>query len=179
MLCTAIPLCGQGMEEIREVRYFNDTFPYFRKIRQSRSFEVETLKPVFEYVQDSSATGVKKTLYYYLDCIPHKVSSAVSYKGGFKRLRQYTDSLCWQHYDTHVNQRALYTMLFDKQLKIIEVKILVRRSYDNARYGYDDLIKKILFSTEGSWEILPGSYRMETDSIGSEYYFTLGIFHLP
>ena len=37
---------------------------------------------------------------------------------------------------------VLYTILFDRKLKIREIKIVKRAGYNNSKYNYDKLIKK-------------------------------------
>lgn len=174
-------LWGQGMVEHKVVTYYDKNSFFSKESVISRYFETGTLKPVYDLVTDSSKVGKERYLLYYLDGIPQRVSSGVSYKeGGFKRLSQYTDSLCWKHYnsDSHVNVDVWYTILFDKQLKIKEVKIF-RRGFLDSRYDYEKLVKGILLSTEGNWEVLPDNFRWETNTVDTEYYFVSAKFHLP
>ena len=77
-----------------------------------------------------------------------------------------------------MNVDVWYTILFDKQLKIKEVKIF-RRGFLDSRYDYEKLVKGILLSTEGNWEVLPDNFRWETNTVDTEYYFVSAKFHLP
>ncbi len=76
--------------------------------------------------------------------------------GGYDAFANYFDSLYFARAEyfnwDELNARAYYTILFDKNLKIKEVKIIKRLAYDNLKYNYDSLIKSILFITEGKWE---------------------------
>ena len=72
------------------------------------------------------------------------------------------------HYD-ELNARALFTILFDQDLRIKEIKILKRLAYNNLTYNYDGLIKRILLSTEGRW--------IKNDN-KSKWYFYFGYFDL-
>ena len=60
---------------------------------------------------------------------------------------------------------------FDRKLKIKEIKIVERRGYNNSKYNYDKLIKRILLSTEGKWQ--------KTNNAHSEkWYFRMGRFFI-
>jgi len=78
----------------------------------------------------------------------------VQFIGGYQALTNYFDSLYFNREDYNwdeLNALFYYTILCDKDLKIKEVKIIQREAYDNSKYDYDGLIKRILFSTEGKW----------------------------
>ena len=50
-----------------------------------------------------------------------------------------------------------------------EIRIIKRDGYDNSKFDYDGLIKKILLSTEGKWQ--------RDEKLPSEnWYFTMGRF---
>ena len=84
--------------------------------------------------------------------------------------RQYQDSLYWENYNgDEQNASCLYTILFDRKLKIREIKIVKRAGYNNSKYNYDKLIKKILLSTEGSWQ-------KTNNALSEEWYFIFGRF---
>jgi hypothetical protein len=135
----------------------------------------------------------KEIIYYDVDSIPvfgiydldnaninyyiqTKVSPNIQFKGGYKSLSSFCDSLYFSREDYNydeLNARALYSILFDKSLKIKEVRIIKRLAYDNQKYNYDDLIKKILFSTEDRW------IKKEQDNQNNcNWYFYLGYFNL-
>ena len=61
-------------------------------------------------------------VYYYFGKKREKVSLDVQFIGGYQALTNYFDSLYFN-----------------------------REAYDNSKYDYDGLIKRILFSTEGKW----------------------------
>ena len=61
-------------------------------------------------------------MYYSLGKKREKVSLDVQFIGGYQVLTNYFDSLYFN-----------------------------REAYDNSKYDYDGLIKRILFSTEGKW----------------------------
>lgn len=72
-----------------------------------------------------------------------EVSTEISYIGGNESLRKYQDSLYWENYNgDEQNASCLYTILFDRKLKIREIKIVKRAGYNNSKYNYDKLIKK-------------------------------------
>lgn len=179
MLCISPLLWGQGKIVYEEVVYFNDTIPFEQHtISRTRFFEVENIRPVYDFVTDSSRVGKKNYIVYHFDNTSQKVSTGVVYKGGFDKFQQYQDSLYWRFYNgMEMNVTCWYTLLFDKQLNIKEVKIVRRNGYNNSRYNFDQLIKRILLSTEGNWRI-DNSMCIESDSICSEYYFMPGIFRL-
>ena len=93
-------------------------------------------------------------MYYYFGKKREKVSLDVQFIGGYQALTNYFDSLYFNREDYNwdeLNALFYYTILCDKDLKIKEVKIIQREAYDNSKYDYDGLIKRILFSTEGKW----------------------------
>ena len=93
-------------------------------------------------------------MYYSLGKKREKVSLDVQFIGGYQVLTNYFDSLYFNREDYNwdeLNALFYYTILCDKDLKIKEVKIIQREAYDNSKYDYDGLIKRILFSTEGKW----------------------------
>ncbi|WP_349924619.1 hypothetical protein [Bacteroides caccae] len=93
-------------------------------------------------------------VYYYFGKKREKVSLDVQFIGGYQALTNYFDSLYFNREDYNwdeLNALFYYTILCDKDLKIKEVKIIQREAYDNSKYDYDGLIKRILFSTEGKW----------------------------
>ena len=187
MACIPLYLLGQWKIERKEEIFCGDTYPYERRrVQTTRYFEVGTLEPVFDEVSDSSSVGKKRYIVYYMDGVPQKVSMSVFCKGGYEKYQHDQDSLYWEYYKgPKLNVTAWYTILFDKplpilfdkELRICEIKIIQRRGYTNDSYDYDALIKKVLMSMEGNWQV-DNSTGFETDSIISEYYFNLGVFRL-
>jgi len=133
----------------------------------------------------------KEIIYYDLDSIPvfgiydldnaniinyyiqTKVSPNIQFEGGYDSLSSFCDSLYFNREDYNydeLNARALYSILFDKNLKIKEVRIIKRFAYDNQKYNYDDLIRQILFSTEDKW--------VKKGQDNYNWYFYLGFFNL-
>ena len=100
------------------------------------------------------------------------MSTDVSYTGGNESLRKYQDSLYWANYNgDEINGSCLYTILFDEKLKIQEIRIVKRGGYNNSKFDYDGLIKKILLSTEGKW-------KKTKDTHSENWYFTMGRFRV-
>lgn len=133
----SIVLCGQNRNDVNSKIYYN----------------VEDSMPVFR-VDTVSQSGRPK-IYYYFGKITEKVSSDIRFVGGYRALTNYFDSLYFNREDYNedeLNALFYYTILFNKKLEIKEIKIIQREGYDNLKYDYDSLIKKILFSTEGQWE---------------------------
>ena len=114
----------------------------------------------------------RSVIYYTKNGRKLNASTALHYKGGYKILSAYCDSAYFNREDNdqnELNASALYCILFDKKLKIREIRIIKRRGYSNIRYSYDNLIKKILLGTEGNWE------KINNDSM---FYFFLGYFNV-
>ena len=180
MACIPLYLLGQWKIERKEEIFCGDTYPYERRrVQTTRYFEVGSLEPVFDEVSDSSSVGKKRYIVYYMDGVPQKVSMSVFYKGGYEKYQHDQDSLYWEYYKgPELNVTAWYTILFDKplpilfdkELRIREIKIVQRKGYTNDSYDYDALIKKVLMSMEDNWEV-DDSWRFETDSFPFEYYF--------
>lgn len=104
---------------------------------------------------DTSSQTSEIEMFYYFGRKSERVSSDVKFIGGYQALTNYFDSIYFNRKDYNedeLNALFYYTILFDESLKIKEVKIIRREAYDNSKYNYDSLIKKILFSTEGKWE---------------------------
>jgi hypothetical protein len=114
----------------------------------------------------------KEMTYSYF--LPVQASTNIEYNGGRKSLVLYGDScFCSSFKESECKEKnayALYTILFDSSLHIKDIHIIHRFGYDNVEYNYDTLIKKILFSTEGSW--------MKKKGKASEWYLYSGRFHL-
>lgn len=122
--------------------------------------------PVLKIDEKGNTLYVKYFISSWKDvCICH-------FKGGYDALTAYCDSLYFQresNIDEEPNGMAMYTILFDDNLKIKDVRILKRLTYNNAKYDYDSLIKRILWSTEGKW-------KKEDNNNHCKWYFYFGRF---
>lgn len=158
---------AQGKTVHIEEVYFRDNSPAYRKISTTIHYEVETLLPVFRTIEMPSDSF---RIEYKFRRKWRTASMDIGYIGGEDKLQRFQDSLYWSFYNgPEINGTCLYTMLFDRNLKIKDIKIIKRGAYDNSRYNFDELIKKILSLTEGSW-------KKTNDTIDSKYYFRLGRF---
>jgi hypothetical protein len=157
---------------VEEKTIFYDSFSNKRKIIKNYIYyDVENLLPVYKTTIDSMHSPVRNTFYFFGKKI-RKVSMDVEYIGGTDALLKYQDSTYWNKKNfsgEEVNGSCLYTILFDKNLKIKEVKIIKRSAYDNSKYNYDSVIKKIILSTQGNW-------KKTNDNIHEKWYFRLGRF---
>lgn len=109
----------------------------------------------------------------YYTTTTKRVSKDIQFKGGYKSLSAFCDSLYYSNESyshDELNARALYVILFNQHLRIKEVRILKRLAYDNSKRDYDDLIKKILFATEDHW--------IKANDSENDWYFYLGYFNL-
>ena len=158
LMMASASLYGQSKIVNESVIYSSDTSPYKKEVQSSTFFEVETFLPVCKSILDTTKSS-KHAVFYY-----------ISYVGGNESLREYQDSLYWANYNgDEVNGSCLYTILFNDKLKIREIRIIKRGGYDNSKFDYDGLIKKILLSTEGKWQ--------RDEKLPSEnWYFTIGRF---
>jgi hypothetical protein len=136
--------------------------------KQKITYDVDTM-PVFSIYSHDNKVNFD---YYFVS--KDSVSIDIQYDGGYKSLSAYCDSLyfCREDYDyTELNARAYYTILFDHDLNLKEIKIIKRLGYDNLEYNYDELIKRILFSTEGRW-------MKRNNKDNSKWYFYYGSFNV-
>ncbi len=164
-------LYGQSKITNESIIYSSDTSPYKKEITSSTFFEVETFLPVFKSTLDT-AKSPKLEIFYYFGKEFQKVSTDISYTDGNESLRKYQDSLYWANYNgDEINGSCLYTILFDEKLKIQEIRIVKRGGYNNSKFDYDGLIKKILLSTEGKW-------KKTKDTHSENWYFTMGRFRV-
>ena len=77
----------------------------------------------FELILDTARSSKMYTSYYFRKRL-REVSTEISYIGGNESLRKYQDSLYWENYNgDEQNASCLYTILFDRKLKIREIKI--------------------------------------------------------
>lgn len=162
-------LYGQNKLVEESIIYSSDISSYKKKIEKTIFFDTETNLPVFELILDTARSSKMYTSCYFRKRL-REVSTEISYIGGNESLRKYQDSLYWENYNgDEQNASCLYTILFDRKLKIREIKIVKRAGYNNSKYNYDKLIKKILLSTEGSWQ-------KTNNALSEEWYFIFGRF---
>ena len=136
-------LYGQNKLVEESIIYSSDISSYKKKIEKTIFFDTETNLPVFELILDTARSSKMYTSYYFRKRL-REVSTEISYIGGNESLRKYQDSLYWENYNgDEQNASCLYTILFDRKLKIREIKIVKRAGYNNSKYNYDKLIKKI------------------------------------
>lgn len=110
---------------------------------------------------------------YYRESVEEEASLHLQFKGGYESFLAYCDSSYYHRADYNydeLNALAMFSILFDKNLKIKDVRILKRIAYVNVKYNYDALVKRILLSTEGKW--------IKTGDDDCEWYFCLGHFKL-
>ena len=138
-----------------------------KNIKSNIVYDIDNF-PVLEF----DSVDSKQIVYYYIST-KEKVSG-LQYRGGYDAFLAYCDSLYYNREDYNyeeLNAKAYFSILFDQEFKIKEVKILKKLAYDNLKYSYDDLVKRILFSTEGRWI-------KQNDEKDYEFYFVLGYFRL-
>ena len=149
-------LYGQNKLVEESIIYSSDISSYKKKIEKTIFFDTETNLPVFELILDTARSSKMYTSYYFRKRL-REVSTEISYIGGNESLRKYQDSLYWENYNgDEQNASCLYT-------------IVKRAGYNNSKYNYDKLIKKILLSTEGSWQ-------KTNNALSEEWYFIFGRF---
>ncbi|WP_455586781.1 hypothetical protein [Bacteroides sp.] len=131
--------------------------------------------PVLGDINVDTINNRVETHYFCMvkDTIVEKIAGGVKYIGGYDKLSSYCDSLyySWKEGYDELNASAYFTILFDRKKRIKEVRILKRLAYNNLKYDYDNLIKRILYSTENKW--VKGDYDKEYDC-----YFYSGRFSL-
>lgn len=118
----------------------------------------------------------KDTMYvkYFISSSWQDVCNTFHYQGGYHSLTAYCDNMYYNREDYNydeLNALAMFTILFDENLKIKDVRILKRIAYNNNKYDYDRLVKRILWSTEGKWE-------KESENDHCKWYLHLGYFKL-
>ncbi|MCP9610823.1 hypothetical protein [Coprobacter tertius] len=141
--------------------------------------KTDKIKSKYYYDVDSILTlrcdsiGNDLNVYFYTKSKQkYNVCMDFNYNGGYKALSAYCDSVYFNREDYNydeLNATALYSILFDKNLKIKDIRILKRNAYNNSKYNYDLLIKKILYSTESRWS------KYDKDN-NCKWYFYLGVF---
>ena len=140
---------------------------YSQNTNSKVQFDVDSL-PVFLI-----DTINEKYVYFTKNGGEINVSMNFQYIGGYQSLSKYCDSIYFNRPDydhLEYNASALYTILFDNNLKIKEIRILKRIGYDNVKYGFDDLITQILLSTDGKWR--------KKNNCNNQQYLYVGLFKL-
>ena len=111
-------LYGQNKLVEESIIYSSDISSYKKKIEKTIFFDTETNLPVFELILDTARSSKMYTSYYFRKRL-REVSTEISYIGGNESLRKYQDSLYWENYNgDEQNASCLYTILFDRKLKI-------------------------------------------------------------
>ena len=136
-------------------------------------FDVETLRPVFKIVTDSISEIKKYTSYFFIyKGKVRKVIPNISFEGGLEAWKEYKIKCYWEKYTgTEMNASCLYVMLFDNNLKIKDIRIISRSGYNNSIFNFDRLVKEILKSSEGKWNVVQKAKK-------DEWYFVLGRFKI-
>lgn len=101
------------------------------------------------------------------------VNTKIKYIGGIESLLAFCDSAYYNRPDYNyqeLNATAYYSILFDENLHIQEIRIYKRLGYDCSYYDYDKMIKGILLKTEGKW--------IKTNISSTEWQFYFGRFKL-
>ena len=70
-----------------------------------------------------------------------------------------------------MNASCLYVILFNKKMKIKDIRIFSRSGYNYLKFNFVNLVKEVLKSSEGKWEIIKGKSK-------SDWYFTMGRFNI-
>lgn len=123
--------------------------------------------PRFKLQQDSTKA-------YWVSPI-NSVADFAEFQGGHKQFKQCADSLYftrWKEYGAdELNSYVYFALLFDSNMKIIQACILLK-FYKNVRYRkYDELVKWMLYSTEGRW-------KKRNSHSKYKYYWTIGLYRL-
>ena len=102
----------------------------------------------------------------------------IEFDGGEKAFNSFRDSV-YHHYwikeyrETEIHSSTRYVILFNSNMKIISVHILLdfygRDDYDNGKLKFGDLLKKVMYATEGHWHKKDSSDKFE-------YYYKIGTF---
>jgi len=155
-----------------KIIYYDSFSPNKKIIENKIYYDVESLLPVYKTTTDSTHDPIRNIDYYWGKKII-RVSTDIEYIGGASALLRYQDSIYWSKQcfnDNEVNGSCLYTILFDKNLRIKDIRIIKRSAYDNSKYNYDKVIKDIVLSTEGNWKRI--------NDTKSKWYFQLGRFYV-
>lgn len=129
-------------------------------------YDIEN-KPVCKVIGDNSEN------WYWYAPVNGKASDKIEFEGGGEAFKQLTDSLHasrWHEYNyDEINSWVLYVILFDSSLKIKSVRVL-QKPYTNCKYDFTQLLKWIMYSTEGRWKKVD-----EADA--SKYFFYTRRYH--
>ena len=163
-------LIAQNKSIIETIILTGQEYPYKNVITKNIYFDVATLKPVIEFMTDSIN---KETRYYYhYKGKKREVTSNISYKNGDETFEEYKNRIYWNKYSgDEMNASCLYVILFDKRFKIKDIRIIARNGYNNLNFNFDKLVKEVLKSSEGKWEIIKSESK-------SDWYFAMGRFKI-
>ena len=167
---TSHTLIAQNKSIMETIILTGQEYPYKKVITKNIYFDVTTLKPVFEFITDSINKEIH--YYYYYKGKKREVTSNISYNNGNESFEEYKKRVYWEKFSgDEMNASCLYVILFDKKMKIKDIRIFSRSGYNNLKFNFDKLVKEVLKSSEGKWEIIKGKSK-------SDWYFTMGRFKI-
>lgn len=114
-----------------------------------------------------------KSAYIYppIDAV---ASGNIEFEGGKKAFDNFVDSVYAYHWARdyglqEINSRTYYVILFDSELNILSIHIVLD-AYARKEWGFDKLLKTMIYATDGKWRKLRPKEQ-------SKYYYWLGGFH--
>ncbi|MCP9610824.1 hypothetical protein [Coprobacter tertius] len=152
-------------------------FPVFRSHSQNKTDSIENsiMYDVVEGFPVIKSEEIQDTVYFKYFIPPSWQDVCINlFKGGYEAFTAYCDSIYYNRDDYNydeLNASAIFVILFDENLEIKDVRILKRIAYNNNKYDYDALVKRILWSTEGKWV-------KKDENDHCKWYFHLGYFKL-
>ena len=174
VLCLLIfPFMGFGQNlNFPKIKVGNDSIYIIEmKIVDGVIYDVDD-RPLMKMLQKD---GMKA---YFPPPIDAFGSGNIEFDGGEKAFNSFRDSV-YHHYwikeyrETEINSSTKYVILFNSDMKIISVYILLdfygRDDYDNGKLKFGDLLKKVMYATEGHWHKKDSSDKFE-------YYYKIGTF---
>lgn len=141
LLTLLLCACTQNKETTRVIQKENKTNT------SKNSFRI--LRDINGSIVQEGSTFIKEGYYY----VAYPLMNYAQYKGGEEALREYLDSCYYQRpgYDyQEYNIHYVYTILFDKDMKILDVRITYRSPTIDGRF--DEILKEALYNSEGNWE---------------------------
>ena len=137
------------------------------KVQDGVFFDVDN-RPLFKFLSDDW------TLAYWYSPINNVASSNIEFENGEEALTNFVDSVYYYHWTTEYGEREInswtrYVILFDSDLKIKSVYIVLS-AYAKKEWGFDELLRKMVYATEGRW-------RKKSPHERFKYYYWLGSFH--
>lgn len=143
--------------------------PFVRKVKDVTHFDVSNQRPIFKVVTDSIIGGTTNTNCYYKYRGKYReVLPSVLFSESYNSLQECFSQYFWKNYSgDEINASCTYVMLFNDELRIKDISIIIRSGYDNSQFDFDKLIKDFLFSTVGKWEIIQESQR-------NKWYYVIG-----